>query len=159
MCRRNRVTLTPMRTVLAVGSKDEAAAWAAALNNDGGAFAVIFDQHHSRVFHHALRMTANVHDAEDVTAGAFLELWRRRRSVRVVDGSVLPWLLVTTTNLARNLARGLRRYRTMLAVLPRSGEAWSADELAERDLEGEVAADRVRRALRTLRAPDAALIV
>lgn len=95
---------------------DEPAAWAAALGNDSDAFAVIFDLHRDRVYRLSLRMTANVHDAEDVTAAAFLELWRHRRSVRVVEGSVLPWLLVTATNLARNLAHGLRRYRALIVV-------------------------------------------
>ncbi|HQU00577.1 MAG TPA: sigma factor, partial [Acidimicrobiales bacterium] len=82
------------------------------------------------MFRHALRMTANVHDAEDVTAGAFFELWRRQKSVRVVDGSVLPWLLVTTTNLARNLTRGLRRYRALIDSLPRAQSVSSAEDVA-----------------------------
>lgn len=69
---------------------DEAIAWAAVLGNDGDAFVAIFDQHRDRVYRQALRMTANIHDAEDVTVGAFLELWRRRKAVRVIDGSVLP---------------------------------------------------------------------
>jgi RNA polymerase sigma-70 factor (ECF subfamily) len=62
-------------------------------------------------------------DAEDVTAAAFLELWRRRESVRLVDGSVLPWLLVTTSNLSRNARRSTRRYRALLGRLPRAGAA------------------------------------
>jgi RNA polymerase sigma factor (sigma-70 family) len=153
------VTLTPVRTLLVVRSiSDEPAAWAAALNNDGDAFAAIFDLHRDRVFRHALRMTSNVHDAEDVTAATFLELWRRRSSVRVVDGSVLPWLLVTTTNLARNLARGLRRYRTLIAALPRAEDARSAEDDALEQIEEMRTAARVREALSTLTPSDAALI-
>lgn len=49
---------------------------------------------------------------------AFLELWRLRKRVRVVDGSVLPWLLATTTNVALNHRRGVRRYQRFLAKLP-----------------------------------------
>jgi len=155
----NRVTLAPVRTVQMVRSiGDEEAAWAAVLGNDGDSFVAIFDQHRNRVYRHALRLTANVPDAEDVTAGAFLELWRRRKSVRVVDGSVLPWLLVTTTNLARNLTRGLRRYRTLIAALPRSEVGQSAEDVALERIEELRTAERVRDALSGLSPSDAALI-
>jgi RNA polymerase sigma-70 factor (ECF subfamily) len=137
---------------------DEATAWAAVLNNDSDAFVAIFDQHRDRVFRHALRMTANVHDAEDVTAGAFLELWRRRMAVRVVDGSVLPWLLVTTTNLARNLTRSLRRYRTLIAALPRADVARSAEDVALEQIEEFETAAKIQGALSGLSPSDAALI-
>ena len=138
--------------------RDEPAAWVAALGNDGDAFAAIFDQHRDRVYRHALRMTANVHDAEDVTAGAFLELWRRRKAIRVVDGSVLPWLLVTATNLARNLTRGLRRYRALIVALPRAQDARSAEDVALERIEKMRIAAQVREALSTLAPSDAALI-
>jgi RNA polymerase sigma-70 factor (ECF subfamily) len=78
-----------MRTIPLVGlPKEESAAWAASLLNDGHAFAVIFDLHRDRLYHHALRMTTNIHDSEDVGAAAFFELWRFRKSVPVVDTSM-----------------------------------------------------------------------
>jgi RNA polymerase sigma-70 factor (ECF subfamily) len=148
-----------MRTVQVVRlTRDEAADWVAALSNDADAFVSIFDRHHDRVYRHALRMTGNAHDAEDITAGAFLELWRRRKSVRVVDGSTLPWLLVTATNLARNLTRGLRRYRTLIATLPRPEVGRSAEDVAVERIEEARLASQVREALRTLSPSDAALI-
>lgn len=137
---------------------DESAAWAAALANDASAFASIFDLHRDRVYRHALRMTSNIHDAEDVTAGAFLELWRRRKSVRVVDDSVLPWLLVTTTNLSRNVTRGLRRYRALIAALPRADVSESAEETALTQIEGLRLATQMKDALGHLSPTDAALI-
>jgi RNA polymerase sigma-70 factor (ECF subfamily) len=118
----------------------------------------VFDLHRDRVYHHALRLNGNVHDAEDVTAGAFLELWRRRMDVRLVEGSTLPWLLVTATNLSRNTARSLRRYRALIDSLPRSITARSAGEIALEQLEEAQAAERVREALRSLSKTDAALI-
>lgn len=139
-------------------SCSEAELWAAALAGEGEAFAAVFDMHRDRVYRHALRLVANVHDAEDVTAGAFLELWRRRRSVRLVEGSTLAWLLVTTTNLSRNMARSLRRYRAFLAFLPRSGMAPGAGEAAFERVEEAATAERVREALGSLAAPDSALI-
>lgn len=109
-----------LRTYQGMNSFDETAAWNGALAGDGTAFGQLFDAYSSRVYRHALRLASDVHDAEDVAAAAFLELWRNRGKVRVVDGSVLPWLLVTTTNLALNQGRGLRRYRTFLGGLPRA---------------------------------------
>ena len=99
---------------------DEAATWRLAVAGDGDAFGRVFDAHKQRVYRHALRMISDKHDAEDVLAATFLELWRRRHAVRVVDGSVLPWLLVTAGNLSLNHGRGLRRYRVLLNRLPRS---------------------------------------
>lgn len=153
------VTLGRVRTLLAVEeSSDEQAWWTSAANGRGEAFAQIFDLHRDRVYRHALRLNGNVHDAEDVTAGAFLKLWRRRTDVRLVEGSVLPWLLVTTTNLSRNTARSLRRYRALIDSLPRSTAARSAGEIALEQLEEAKAAEQVRAALRSLSKTDAALI-
>lgn len=98
---------------------DDSPLWERSLAGDGAAFAQIFDRHHPRVHRHAHRLTADQHYAEDLSAGAFLELWRRRHDAHLVSGSLLPWLLVTTSNLARNHARGLRRYRAFLERLPR----------------------------------------
>ena len=136
----------------------ERTAWDAARVGDGEAFGVLFDRHCDRVFRHARRLTASTADAEDVVAAAFFELWRRRRSVRVVDGSVLPWLLVTATNISRNLTRGLRRYRTMLASLPRSPDALGADEVTVDLLQQEEAVVLARAALKVLKPKDAILV-
>jgi RNA polymerase sigma-70 factor (ECF subfamily) len=139
-------------------SDDEGTDWEASLANDANAFVSIFNRHRNRVYRHALRMTANAHDAEDVTATAFLELWRRRKTVRLVDGSVLPWLLVTTTNQARNLTRSLRRYRALLASLPRSNDMRSAEDEALQRIEETRITAHVRDALHSLTPSDAALI-
>lgn len=110
----------PVRTVEGMSTEefDEAAAWSAARGGDGPAFASLFDRHRDRVFGHALRLVRQRHDAEDVTAVVFLEAWRKRESVRLVDGSIIGWLLVTTNFAVRNHTRGLRRYRTALAKIP-----------------------------------------
>ncbi|WP_269303264.1 RNA polymerase sigma factor [Aeromicrobium sp. HA] len=92
--------------------------WGRILAGDPLSFGVIWDRHKDRVFTHVLRGGATRHDAEDLAAMAFLELWRRRSHVTFVDGSVLPWLLVTTRNVARNAARSRRRFEKFLATLP-----------------------------------------
>jgi RNA polymerase sigma-70 factor (ECF subfamily) len=100
---------------------NEYAVWARAVEGDAGAFGELFDEHRDRVFGHALRALASRHDAEDATAIVFLELWRHRRRVRVVNGSVIGWLLVTTNNVCRNQARSNRRYRLALSKLSPAG--------------------------------------
>ncbi|MFJ3490832.1 RNA polymerase sigma factor [Leifsonia aquatica] len=87
-------------------------------DGDADAFGALFDLHHDRVFRQALRLTSSVHDAEDVTAVVFLEAWRRRDAMRVVNGSVIGWLLVTANNVHRNQLRSSRRYREALGNLP-----------------------------------------
>jgi RNA polymerase sigma-70 factor (ECF subfamily) len=93
--------------------------WSRAVTGDGEAFGGLFDRHRDRMFRHCVRLVGSRQDAEDVVAVAFLEMWRRRRDVRLVGGSTLPWLLVTATNVARNVERGTRRYRSLLARLDR----------------------------------------
>ncbi len=134
----------------------EDALWARGQKGDADAFAALFDMHHPRVYGRALRLLSDHTDAEDVTAAAFLELWRRRSVVRVVDGSVLPWLLVTTTNLTRNSQRGTRRYRRLLASLTREAPtAHGADVALE---EAALADGELATALRGLPARDAHLV-
>jgi RNA polymerase sigma-70 factor (ECF subfamily) len=110
--------------------ESDEALWRRSLDGDGEAFGALFDRHRDRVFRHACRLAHTRHDAEDVVASAFLELWRRRADVRLVDRSVLPWLLVTATNLGRNTARGTRRYRQFLERLPRAQDQPDVAEVA-----------------------------
>ncbi|OFI38366.1 RNA polymerase subunit sigma-70 [Arthrobacter sp. SW1] len=132
----------------------EEALWARSLKGDGDAFGALYDRHRDRVFRHAYRVCGDPHEAEDVMATAFLELWRRRSKVRVVEGSVLPWLLVTTTNCARNSGRAARRYRRFLDSLPRVEEAVDpAFGTLQDQLDAELA-----QALRSLNAVDLQLI-
>lgn len=65
------------------------------------------------------------------TATVFLELWRKRLVARIVDDSLLPWLLAHATNVARNSSRARRRYRRLLAALPLQTSAADPVQLAE----------------------------
>ncbi|MGD8193781.1 RNA polymerase sigma factor [Herbiconiux sp. P18] len=115
---------------------DELSTWERARRGDPAAFGAMFDLHQARVFRQARRLTHSEHDAEDVTALVFLEAWRRREAVHVVDGSVLPWLTVTTNNVARNSERSRNRHRALLAKLHGEDSASAAtapDHAAEVD--------------------------
>ena len=131
----------------------EALVWDQALVGDGAAFAQLFDLHRDRVFRHAWGLARNRQDAEDVIASAFLELWRLRQRVRLVDGSVLPWLLATTTNISLNSARSRRRYQRFLERLPRQAD--EAETAATQVLE---ISPVLREAMRTLKPKDAQLL-
>jgi RNA polymerase sigma-70 factor (ECF subfamily) len=99
-------------------NSDEFIAWQRSLAGDGHAFAVIFDLHYPRVYRHIIWANGSTDDVDDLAAATFMELWRKRDRVRLVDDSVLPWLLVTAGNMARNATRAQHRYRKLLATLP-----------------------------------------
>jgi RNA polymerase sigma-70 factor (ECF subfamily) len=134
---------------------DDGGLWARSLEGEGEAFGLLFDRHRDRVFRHAYRLSGQRHDAEDIMSTAFLELWRRRLRVRMVDGSVLPWLLVTTTNVARNSKRAAFRYRKLLDSLPRADGISNADD--DVFLQAEMDKDATR-ALATLSTADLQLV-
>jgi RNA polymerase sigma-70 factor (ECF subfamily) len=92
--------------------------WALVLSGDGEAFGRIFDRHKEPVRRQVRRLLDRRADVEDAIAVVFLEAWRRRASVTVVGGSLLPWLLVTANNVARNSRRSRLRYQALLAHLP-----------------------------------------
>ncbi|WP_028272850.1 RNA polymerase sigma factor [Arthrobacter sp. UNC362MFTsu5.1] len=101
---------------------DDERLWSRSIKGDGEAFRALYIRYRDRIFRHAYRLSGDRQDAEDIMATAFLELWRRRAKVRIVEGSILPWLLVTTTNTARNSGRAAMRYRRLLDSLPRRSE-------------------------------------
>lgn len=118
-------------------TENEDELWQRALHNDGSAFAALFDLHHARIYGRALALIGNAHEADDVAAAAFFELWRKRRSVPLVEGSVRPWLLVTTVNLSRNARRSIARYRALIRDLPHpepTAEPEGSDDEARRRL-------------------------
>jgi RNA polymerase sigma factor (sigma-70 family) len=132
----------------------ESMLWQRSLAGDGDAFGLLFDRHRDRVLRHAFRLAGSRQDAEDVVASAFLELWRLRHRVRLVDGSVLPWLLATTTNVGLNAARSRRRYQRFLERLPRTGQQPDVAETAS----AAGIDPLVREAMRSLRPKDAQLL-
>ncbi|MFJ8794086.1 RNA polymerase sigma factor [Streptomyces sp. NPDC102462] len=83
---------------------------------DPDAFAALFDAYARAVYNHAFRLTADWSVAEDVMSATFLEAWRLRGKVDTEGGSLRPWLLSITTNVARNHCRSNRRYRAAAAA-------------------------------------------
>lgn len=93
--------------------------WERVAAHDGQAFGRLFDRHARRVYNHCFWRTADWSLAEDLTSVVFLEAWRRRREVRLLGDSLLPWLLGVANNAIHNAERSRRRYRRLLNKLPR----------------------------------------
>lgn len=119
--------------------------WNRVLNGDTAALGDLFARHAPRLFRHAVRLVTAREDAKDAVVIAFYELWRKRSSVRLVDGSPLPWLINATANSARNIERSSRRYRKLLdrverppavvedAAADESGVSEALDKLTARE--------------------------
>jgi RNA polymerase sigma-70 factor (ECF subfamily) len=129
---------------------EESTQWERARAGDPAAFGMLFEAHRDRVFGQALRLTRSVHDAEDVTALVFLEAWRRRAAVRVVNGSIIAWLLVTTNFVTKNAARTLRRHRFAMATLPKPEPAPDFSHDVNERIDGGTRATQAREAFAQL---------
>jgi RNA polymerase sigma-70 factor (ECF subfamily) len=106
---------------------------AAVADGDRSAFARLFDRHVQAVANHCFRMSGSWPAAEDLAQATFLTAWRRRRDIRVVGGSALPWLLTVATNNVRTEWRSQRRWRAAIRRMATAAEsADPADEIAGR---------------------------
>lgn len=136
----------------------DATLWLEAVSGTDTAFAQLFDRYRTRVFRKAYARVRSVPDAEDIVAVVFLEAWRLRRRVRIVDGSILPWLLAVTSNVTLNNERSTRRYRRLLAKLPQEeSEGDHAEDVAER-VDNAARSAAVTAALRRLPAAERAVV-
>jgi RNA polymerase sigma-70 factor (ECF subfamily) len=126
---------------------------------DERSFRILFRRHERVAYRVALALVESVWDAEEVASSAFFELWRRRDSVRIVDDSVLPWLIRTISFVAKNQVRGRRRYQRLLRKLPASdAQPDHADEVA-RVVDAIHIANDVQVALRALNARDTSIVL
>lgn len=126
---------------------------------DEPAYRMLHDRHQMPVFRLSLVLMHTSWDAEEVAATAFFELWRRRDKVRIVDGSVLPWLLATTSFAAKNSLRSRRRYQRLLHRIPHDGAVPDhADEVA-RAMDSLKITENVREALRELNPREASVVI
>jgi RNA polymerase sigma-70 factor (ECF subfamily) len=66
-----------------------------------------FSDHVARVFHFALRLTGDRHEAEDITQETLLRAWRRRDRLRE-PAAARVWLFRIAANIWRDQARRSR---------------------------------------------------
>jgi RNA polymerase sigma factor (sigma-70 family) len=76
---------------------------------DSAAFVRLYEKHINSVYRYALQMLRSVPEAEDIAQEVFILAWVKRTKIRIVDQSVLPWLLVTTRNLSLNRIKKANR--------------------------------------------------
>lgn len=84
---------------------------------DRTAFADLYDRHVRAVYWQSLGVVGDTVLAEDVTQDVFITFWDKSRAVRLVDASVLPWLLVTARYTGLNARRRLQRERLRSSTL------------------------------------------
>ncbi len=108
-----------------------------AQEGDRLAFADLYDRHVRPVYWQAYSVVRDAGEAEEVTQDVFVTAWRKIRAITPVDGSLLPWLLVTARYTALNAHRRASRRRN---------DALDDDVLKEADspVEREIEAAQVR---------------
>jgi len=109
---------------------------------DADSFEVLYDRYAPAVARFAWSVSLSNEAAQDLLQETFLTAWDKRRQIRLVNGSVLPWLLTTCRNHARNHARRERKWQDLLELReesvaedPHGGDAaedlrWALDSLA-----------------------------
>ncbi|NLC98774.1 MAG: RNA polymerase sigma factor [Actinomycetales bacterium] len=107
-------------------ARDDTSLLTAASRGNQAAFATLFDRHVRSVFYQAFSVVHDRDQAQDIVQDTFYTLWHKREQVRLVDESVLPWLMVTARNLALNAHRKSRRGAALSLV-----EDLAADSSAE----------------------------
>ena len=108
-----------------------------AQEGDRLAFADLYDRHVRPVYWQAYSVVRDAGEAEEVTQDVFVTAWRKIRAITPVDGSLLPWLLVTARYTALNAHRRASRRRN---------DALDDDVLEDADspVEREIEAAQVR---------------
>jgi len=87
-----------------------------ALARDDRAFGDLFDRHSIAVYRFAYAQTHDVAFAQELVQETFVTAWRKLADIRLVDESVLPWLLVTCRFHAQNLRRKTARLQETLPL-------------------------------------------
>jgi len=88
----------------------------AAAHGDHAAFDALYRRHVTVVYRHAYSLLGSRREAEEIAQDVFVTLWNKIASVRIVDRSLLPWLLTTSRYLCLNRRRALARNNARVHV-------------------------------------------
>lgn len=84
----------------------------ATISDDRGAFAALFRRHARVAYAAAFGVVQRREDAEESVQDAFFTLWQKRSNIQLFSDSLIPWIVVTARNHARNRIRASIRART-----------------------------------------------
>jgi RNA polymerase sigma factor (sigma-70 family) len=121
------------------------------------AFERLYEEHIDSVYRCALQMLRNVSEAGDIAQEVFILAWVKRTKIRVVDRSVLPWLLVTTRNLSLNKLQKTNRDPRKASFDADEGVAVCSDQGAGEVVMGQLLAVAVEDAVDGLSVTDQTL--
>ncbi len=141
-------TTTDTTTRTTTGTTTDGALVAAIATGDADAYTTLLDRHTRSVFRYAWGLADQRSDVDDIVQETFVVAWRRRRDLRIVGSSALPWLLTTARFVAMNTNRQRRAHR-----VDELDEHSGADEAWYR----QVSHDEAVQQLRWVRAEIAAL--
>src|SRR4051812_49543000 len=71
---------------------DDGELWRRARQGGAECFGVLFDRHGEAVRAFCARRTGSMDAADDLVSMVFLDAWRRRAEVELIDSNALPWL-------------------------------------------------------------------
>jgi RNA polymerase sigma-70 factor (ECF subfamily) len=133
--------------------------WRRACQGEAECFGALFDRHGAAVRAFCARRTGSIDAADDLVSIVFLQAWRRRAEVELIDGNALPWLYGIARRTMQHRWRTALRHRR---ALERLGSAPAvpdhADEVAAR-LDDERHLARLGAAFQRLRPPDRDVLV
>lgn len=133
--------------------------WRRAGQGEAECFGVLFDRHCEAVRAFCARRTGSLDAADDLVSIVFLEAWRRRGEVQLVDGAALPWLYGIARRSMQHRWRSALRHRRALSRLDAAPATPDhADEVAGR-LDDQRHLARLRKALRRLRPAERDVLV
>ncbi|SDO49519.1 RNA polymerase sigma-70 factor, ECF subfamily [Cryobacterium flavum] len=122
---------------------------AAASRGDERAFGDLYDLYVEAVFLQAARELGSEDGAEDVTQEVFAIAWRKLAKIRMVNGSILPWLLQTCRNVTANRLRSASR-RPVTTDFDDQGPNVLEAELLDARLDSRMLMDRVEKEVATM---------
>lgn len=99
---------------------------------DAAAFGALYDEYYRKIFGYALRRTANLQHAQDVTSEVFFKALKSINSFHWRKIPFSAWLYRIASNEVVNCFRRNSHYQTSLALDTKSNEDFSARDALQR---------------------------